>query len=1021
MKQLKSEHPSLYNTDPWKISETNFSLKNNLLSESIFALGNGYIGMRGSFEEGLAGADCRTNNGIYLNGFYESVPIPHAERGYGYAVNTQTMLNVTNSRIIELYLDEERFSMVSGTILKYERTIDMKKGYLFREVLWRSPLGREVRICIKRLVSYTNRHIAAFYYEVEPLNFSGIIKFRTALDGAVDNHTHEENDPRLSASLGGLGLSVSDIRAAGEKAVMLQETKRSELKMACAMLNSLNAVGYNKIDLEQTESAVYLNYLVEGEKNKILALEKYVAYYTTRDFPEDELIVLAESAVNSSSQAGFQSLLKKQEEALNIYWQNLGVEIAGDLTVEQGLHFNLFHLFQAAGGEGKTGIGAKGLTSEGYDGHYFWDAEIYMIPFYSAILPDEARNLLEYRYSILEHARSRARELSHPRGALYPWRTIAGEEGSSYYPAGTAQYHINAAIAYAACKYVEMTGDYDFILEMGAEIIFETARLWEDLGAYISRKGNQFCYHEVTGPDEYTALVNNNCYTNLMAAWHLNFAAETARRLKVEYPHEYKKITVKIDLMEEEPLAWQRAADNMFIPYDEALMIHPQDDSFLDKEIWDFASTPADNYPLLLHYHPLVIYRYQVCKQPDILLAQFLLGDRFSLEQKRRDYKYYEPITTHDSSLSPAIFGVVASELGYNKDAYRFFSITARLDLDNLLKDAHFGVHMANMAGSWLCLAYGFGGMRTQDGKLSFKPILPDSWERFRFRIYFKGSHLEVRVDQNRVSYHLLQGDSISFTHYDVKVNLLSDEKFECSYVKTNPVKYLNTEVDMSKDNLVHSCKRTAIIFDLDGVLTDTAEFHYQAWRRLAEEEGFAFSREDNEKLRGVSRRASLELVLKGRDISEDKKLELMERKNSYYREQIKTISEKDILPGAVALLNILKKKEIRLALASASKNARDVVGKLGIGDYFEVIADGNSVEKTKPAPDLFLFAADKLAVSSRCCVVIEDAEAGISAARAAGMSVVGIGPAARVGDADLVYNSVAEININEILALLQK
>ena len=784
MKTIHRESQPRFALDPWIIREENFSLKNNQLNETIFSLANGYIGMRGSFEEGLSGNSERSNNGIYLNGFFELVPIPHAERGYGYAENTQTLLNVTNSRLIELYLEEERFSLESGTILSYERSLDMKKGCLSRELTWRSPGGREVKITSIRLTSYENRHVAAFKYRVESLNFTGAIKIRSALCGAIDNHTHDEEDPRFSASLGELGLSVSKIISSDEQAIMIQETTKSKLKMACAMANSLCCVEQPHYHTEQGADSVSVNYLVEVSPNVPVTLNKYVAYYTSRDFPEDELAGLAIDAALAAKDKGFQAIVDEQHKLLSAYWQSVGVDLKGDPEAEQGLRFNLFHLFQAAGGDAKTGIPAKGLTSEGYDGHYFWDTEIYMIPFYAAVLPQEARKLLEFRYSILDYARKRAGELSHPRGALYPWRTIAGEEGSSYYPAGTAQYHINAAIAYAICKYLEMTGDYEFMLNMGAEMIFETARLWENLGSYIPRRGNRFCFHEVTGPDEYTALVSNNCYTNLMAAWHLDFAAKTAEKLKEDYPVVYEKLAKKIDLAEEELLAWQRAADNMFIPYDDALNIHPQDDSFLDKEIWDFAATPPDKYPLLLHYHPLVIYRYQVCKQPDIVLAQLLLGDRFTIEQKQRDYNYYEPITTHDSSLSPSIFGVVSSELGYKEDSCRFFSIAARLDLDNLLKDTHFGVHVASMAGSWMCLAYGFGGMRTFGGKLSFKPVLPDQWSHLSFKVCFSGARLEVSVDVNKVVYSLREGDSILFKHYENEVELVKGESYEFSHLK---------------------------------------------------------------------------------------------------------------------------------------------------------------------------------------------------------------------------------------------
>ncbi len=777
MKQLKLQNQPNCPSDAWAVTEDGFSQQHNLYNETIFTLGNGYIGIRGSFEEGLNGTECRTVDGIYLNGFYESVPIPHAERGYGYAVNTQTMLNVTNSKIIELFLEDERFSMLSGTVLDYKRTLNLKKGCLTRTVHWRSPAGKEVKITITRLVPFRHRHLLAFNYQVEALNFSGEITFCSSLDGAVDNHTHAEEDPRFSAKLGGLGLSVQSIAGEETRAVMQQITKRSNLKLACAMEHHLQGGSSVMVDRVETAETVAVRHRLKINQGETATLAKHVAYYTSRDYPENELANLALETVKQGVDTGFKTLLEEQLKHLADYWMKVGVNIEGDRSADQAMHLNLFHLRQAAGSNGTTGIGAKGLSSEGYDGHYFWDTEIYMIPFFSAVLPEEARKLLEYRYSILDQARVRAAVLNHPRGALYPWRTIAGEEGSSYYPAGTAQYHINAAIAYAIRKYIEMTDDYSYMLDYGAEIIFETARLWRDLGSFVSRRENQFCYNEVTGPDEYTALVSNNCYTNLMAQWHLQYAFDIAVRLKDEYSDIYKELADKIDLQEEELQEWRRAAENMYIPYDETLKIHPQDDSFLDKEIWDFASTPDEKYPLLLHYHPLVIYRHQVCKQPDVILAHFLLPNRYTREQKRHDYNYYEPITTHDSSLSPSIFSIVASDLGYYEDAEEFFEISSRLDLDNLLKDTHFGLHMANMAGSWLDLTYGFAGMKTVNGELSFKPYLPRRWNGYSFNILFHGSQLQVEVKDNQVTYRLLHGEKISFKHGDEMVLMRAGEE----------------------------------------------------------------------------------------------------------------------------------------------------------------------------------------------------------------------------------------------------
>lgn len=776
MKFLKHEQPPVYEEDSWRITERTFEAKINLHSETVFSLANGYIGIRGSFEEGFNGTSTRSIDGIYLNGFYESVPIPHNERGYGFAQNTQTRLNVTDSKIIKLQLEDEWFNLDTGQLLKFERTLDLRKGYQVRELIWRSPKGREVKVSIKRLVPFKRRHLLAFAYEVEPLNFNGTVAIHSSLNGDVDNHTHVENDPRFSASLGDLRMAVTAVKGRPTGATITQKTIRSGLSLACAMENLLFKGGPAEAETEQTAKTATNTFRINARAHENIVFYKFAAYYTTLDYPESKIVALAEETAKEATTLGFPALLAEQEKFCTDYWDDIGLSIEGDPLLLQGLRFNLFHLLQASGNNGQTSIAAKGLTSEGYDGHYFWDTEIYLLPFYAAIKPEEARNLIAYRYSILDQARKRATELSHPKGALYPWRTIAGEEGSSYFPAGTAQYHINAAMAYAICKYIETTGDFELMLDFGAEILFETARLWEDLGTYVPRKGNRFCFNEVTGPDEYSALVNNNCYTNLMAQWHLRYAYETAQMMKQEHPEEYAALAAKINLQEEELQAWILASEYMYIPYDETMQIHPQDDGFLDKEVWDFASTPADRYPLLLHHHPLVIYRFQVCKQPDVILAHLLLGDRFTVEQKRRDYNYYEPITTHDSTLSPSIFSILSSELGYYDDAFRFFKISARLDLDNIMDATQYGIHIANMAGSWLCLVNGFAGMRIKPDVLSFDPYLPDPLRSYCFNINYQGCRLEVAVADQEVSYRLLKGDRIHFLHEREQVILSANQ-----------------------------------------------------------------------------------------------------------------------------------------------------------------------------------------------------------------------------------------------------
>ncbi|HBE80681.1 MAG TPA: hypothetical protein DDW65_23285, partial [Firmicutes bacterium] len=474
-------------------------------------------------------------------------------------------------------------------------------------------------------------------------------------------------------------------------------------------------------------------------------------------------------------ETGFTMMTQQQLKFLNEFWYLSDVEIKGDPAIQQGLRFNLFHLLQSVGRDGRTNIAAKGLTGEGYEGHYFWDTETYILPFFLYNNPGISRKLLEFRYNTLGKAKERARQMSHPKGALFPWRTINGEECSTYFPGGTAQYHINADIAFAIKRYMEATADWDFLIQYGAEILFETARLWENLGDYIPQKDNQFCINGVTGPDEYTALVNNNCYTNLMARENLDYAYQVALWLKENTPQAYQRLAINIGLEESELAAWKKAAANMYIPYDPELKVHPQDDDFLNRAAWDFSRTPPENYPLLMHYHPLVIYRHQVCKQADLILALFLLGDQFSQEQKRRDFDFYEKITTHDSSLSTCIFSIVASEIGYVDKAYQYFLNTVRTDLDDIQGNTKDGIHAANMAGTWMCLVYGFAGMRAYDGALSFNPTLPELWQEYRFKITLRGSVLELGIDQTGVSFHLLQGNALTLSCYGKPVHLDSD------------------------------------------------------------------------------------------------------------------------------------------------------------------------------------------------------------------------------------------------------
>jgi len=761
----------------WEVREDQYLERTHQLKETLFCLGNGFLAMRGSFEEGFHGAMGESVPGTYLNGFYESSPIRYAEAAYGYPERHQTMLNVTGCRSI-------RFSVPgidgpvdvhhgNGEITDYQRTLSFQEGVVTREYTWTNGEQKSVQVKVRNLVSFEDKNLAVIEYEVTP-DFEGEVFLTTTVEGQVTNVTGG-NDPRVGAALTGPTLKVikTELHEEGLLTAVTSRTTYSNLVLACAARCVLTTENAFLVEGKATETATETEFRIAAEKGVPIKLTKYCAYHHSRDVAD--LTALGPNALataNGAQSKGMEHWTARQAEYLKRFWEQCNVEIRGDPGLQQGLRFNMLHLLMSVGRDGRTNIGAKGLTGEGYEGHYFWDTEIYIFPFFLYTMPDIARGLLEFRYNTLDGARRRAKELDH-KGALYPWRTIMGDEASAYFPAGTAQYHINADVIFSLKRYMEATEDTDFLREMGAEMVFETARFWVDIGNFRTRDG-KFVINMVTGPDEYTALVNNNCFTNLMARNNLQYAVEVAQRLKKDFPKDWLRLSKALELTLEELEEWARAAQAMYLPYDEKLGIFLQDDSFLNKDRWDIPGTDKDKFPLLLHYHPLSIYRKQVCKQADLLLAEYLLGDLFSREQKARDYAFYEPLTTHDSSLSACVFAILAAELGQTERAYAHFIQTARMDLDNHHHNTQHGIHTAAMSGTWLSLTGGFAGMRTYNGKLTFNPWLPDEWDGYSFNIVFRGSTLNVEVSSGRTVYTLKEGKGLSFLHKDVLVSLSS-------------------------------------------------------------------------------------------------------------------------------------------------------------------------------------------------------------------------------------------------------
>jgi alpha,alpha-trehalose phosphorylase len=766
-----------YPADEWNVIEKAFHPEFMAQSETMLALGNGYLGMRGCPEEGGPNAE----NATLINGLYETWPIVYGEEAYGFAKTGQTICNVTDGKVIKLFVDDEPFWLPNANLLRYDRRLNMKSGTLDREILWETPAGKQVLIRSRRLISFENRHVAAISYCVTPLNSGAFIVISSEMSADESTALANADDPRLAKAFSGRVLHRRASYAKGRRVMLCHATEKSRLTVACATDHALETSCPHTDKTVHRDDFGQVAFTVDAQAGSPIQLTKYIAYHSSGTASAEELCGLTEWTLDRVTAQGFEQLLNSQEQYLDDFWRRSDVRIRdvrqdllkrSTVEIQQAIRFNLFHMLQASARAEDAGVPAKGLTGRAYEGHYFWDTEIYVLPFLTYSSPRIARSLLTFRYKMLPQARARAKELGH-RGAMFPWRTISGEEASAYYAAGTAQYHINADIMYALRKYVQATGDELFLRDYGAEMLVETARLWADLGFYSETKGGKFCINGVTGPDEYNAVVNNNAYTNLMARENLRYAAETVKSLQSKQPDAYRALVHKTALDPSEPTAWLRAAENMYVPYDEQRQIILQDDSFLEREPWDFRNTPPERYPLLLFYHPLNIYRKRVIKQADVVLAMFLLGDMFSLEEKKRNFYFYDPLTTGDSSLSSCVEAIVAAQIGDMEKAIRYGMAALLMDLADVGGNVKDGCHIASMGGTWMMLTYGFGGMRDNDGSLSFWPRrAPEENAILRFPVTYRGRSLEVEIGLEKVEYALREGESLVIRHETEEVHL---------------------------------------------------------------------------------------------------------------------------------------------------------------------------------------------------------------------------------------------------------
>ena len=762
MRELAPLPEHVFPVDPWRLVERRVNVDMLDRTETLFAVANGYLGFRGNPEEGRPVHD----HGTFVNGFHETWEIVHAEEAYGLAQTGQTIIDAPDAKILKLYVDDEPLHLHTATLRHYERALDMRTGVLRRSLLWETPAGKEVRVTTTRLASTRHRHLAAMRYEVEVTNADAPVVISSQLlnrqdTSAPDDPNRQQFDPRTTRAFDHRVLNLQTSRQRGLRVTLGYQTTNSKMSLGVGFDHVVDTECDWRSTREVNDDLGKVIFTIAARKGVPVRIDKFASYHSSRNVPSNELCDRAERVLDRTLEHGYDVLEADQAEDLAAFWDRADVQVdCDDGRIQQTVRWNLFQLYQASARAEHTGIPAKGLTGHGYEGHYFWDVEIFVLPFLTYAMPAVAKNLLRFRYQMLDAARDRADELTHD-GALYPWRTITGPEASAYYQAGTAQYHLNADIAHAIKTYVDVTGDTEALAEFGAEILVETARLFSDLG-FHSRDDDAFHLHSVTGPDEYTTVVNDNAFTNLMARQNLEYAGHVLRILRATDPERYQVLWEELGMTEDELATWRRAASNMHIPYDERRGIHPQDEHFLEREVWDFAATPTDKYPLLLHYHPLVIYRHQVIKQADVVLAMFLLGDQFPLEQKARNFRYYDALTTSDSSLSPPVHAIVAAEIGDEQRALDYFRLALNMDLLDVAGNADHGVHVASTGGVWMALVHGFGGMRDYHGRITFDPRLPSTWRSLRFPLQVRGRTIAVELTDDQIALELLDGEPLT-------------------------------------------------------------------------------------------------------------------------------------------------------------------------------------------------------------------------------------------------------------------
>jgi beta-phosphoglucomutase len=941
--------------DEWLVQETTFNPQTLHHKETVFTIGNGYLGTRGAFEEGYPGERAST----LLHGVFDDIPIFNTE-----------LANAPNWIDFSIFVDGERFRMDRGRVLEFRRTLNLRNGSLSRQVRWQSPAGKTVDLFFERVASLANPHILALQVRLAALDFSGEVEFRAGLPGQMDNEGWMHWD------------WVAQGRNGERGGYLVVQTRASKIRVCEAFEFNVSAGERTAYEFWDSQWIPTVVARISLERGQQVVTEKLVSIYTSRDTENPEKAAL--QAIDLAAAQGYDKLRKSNDAAWVEEWENCNITIEGDEEADRRLRYSLFQLLIAAPRQDeRVSIAAKTLSGFVYRGHAFWDTEIFVLPFFIYTRPKIARNLVLYRYHTLPGARRKAEENGF-EGAMYAWESAAtGDETTPRWVprpdsselvriwCGDIEHHITADVAYGVHHYWRITGDDEFMRSYGSEILLDTARFWGSRVEWSPETG-RYEISNVIGPDEYHDHVDNNAFTNVMARWNLEAALEVLAWLRDFDPDKAAELEGRLDLTVERLSHWNDVINKIYLGFDPQTGLFEQFEGFFQRKEVDLRDFEPRTKSMQVILGIEGIQAYQV-------MLLYLLPSRYDRETLKVNWDYYTPRTdlSFGSSLGPAIQSVMAAQMGDIQAAYQHFIHASRTDLEDVRGNAGEGIHAATAGGLWQAAVFGFGGLEiTPDGPSAVPHLLP-GWKRIKFRIWFHGERYEF--------------------------DLQGGEPVPAPGLRSLPVR----QEGQSKPNL----PVLGAIFDLDGVLTDTSEFHYQGWKRLADEEDLPFDRQANEALRGISRRESLRLLLQDKIVPEEEQLAMMERKNRYYQELIASLTPGDLLPGARDLLEELRSAGIKTAIGSASKNAKEVIQRLEIDSLVDALSDGFSVERPKPAPDLFLNAAEQLQIPPEQCVVFEDAEAGVNAALAAGMWVVGIGPSERVGAAHLTLPNLVEVS----------